>query len=1120
MKLLCITLLLCITSFPVFSQVYDHFSDEEFTTDPEWSGDDSLFMVSSGELRLNATTSSEAHLVTAFNRNDSTQWHFKCRFALSPSTQNFCRFYLMSTSPDLEGPLNGYYVQLGGVTGNTDSITLYKQAGTQRTKIISGRPGTVSKTQNIVSVQVFRTSNGVWKLYSDTSGGNRFTLEGEASDNQFTSCAYLGWFVRYTSGNSQRFFLDEVEAYTPLADTTAPRIDSVVVSGKNMLMVYFNENLDSSSATHLTNYELSLPDKNPFQARLIKEDAVELAVNDSFVSKQTYRLVVRGVSDRHGNKAGTIETQVLYYVPELHDVLLSEWMADPTPAVGLPEYEFVELYNNTSIPINLAGFTLSDETSTAILPDVVLSPGSFIILCSLPAVAAFSAFGKAVGVSNMPSLNNSSDRLVLKDRTSRVIHEVSYNQDWYQDAEKKDGGWSIALNYPRQLCKGQRVYSASQSASGGTPGQVNILWNTTADTIPPGLLSLTLLNPDLILALFNEPMNAISLTNKHIAIQPTLATTSPYFSEPDSLFIPLQAPLANNTTYRLTIADVADCSENRTTITGSLDYYEPDPAASFDVLINEIMADPDPAQQLPNAEYVELYNRSKKVISLKGWTLSDAGSTALLPDVLIFPDSILVLCGTSNAPLFQTRSVALPRFPSLGNDGDELTLRNAHGQVIHAVAYSSGWYRDGLKQEGGWSLELGDPQNPCGQMNWNASKNQRGGTPGEPNSVQSVNRDVTPPRLIRGYIKDSSNIALFFTEPLDSSSFATTRFMLKGSIFPEAVSGSAPFYQSTTLSFQAPLLYHTAYSLIVDSITDCAGNSIEDFRSIDLERANEADSSDLVINEVLFNPFPGSFDFVELYNRSKQAVDLKGLLIGRREESGLTSGFVELAPEGFLLPPGAFVVFTDDPSSLLNQYQCRYPEHIIPVTLPPFNDDRGTVVLLHKNGRIYDEFRYEESMHFPLLDNPEGVSLERIDHNRPTDESNNWTSASASSGYATPTYQNSQRLEAEAGEKSLRLQPATISPDGDGYQDIMNINYNLGVSGFIGTLEIFDASGSKVRSLLRNEVLGSSGSYTWDGIMDNGDKAPVGIYLFYLEAFNQAGSVKKHKAVGVVAVKL
>src|SRR5260221_1795386 len=109
-----------------------------------------------------------------------------------------------------------------------------------------------------------------------------------------------------------------------------------------------------------------------------------------------------------------------------YDIVIDEIMADPTPQVGLPNNEWIELKNTTTAPINLQNWRIGDATGqSGTLPNFTLQPDSFVIICTASAVAAMSAFGTTISVTSFPSLDNDGDQLFLKAANGKTIHAIS-----------------------------------------------------------------------------------------------------------------------------------------------------------------------------------------------------------------------------------------------------------------------------------------------------------------------------------------------------------------------------------------------------------------------------------------------------------------------------------------------------------------------------------------------------------------------------------------------------------------------------------------------------------------------------------------------------------------------
>lgn len=1113
------------------SQVIDNFSDGNFNANPVWSGDDSLFQVN-GSLMLQSKgstgTSKDISLSTSSTVIDSAIWQCWVRFNLSPSTQNFCRFYLTSDQQDLKGNLNGYYILFGGITGSTDSIALFKQKGNIHTRIIGGRPSTVSKTNNVVRIKVLRDKTGNWQLFSDTLGGNNFAGEGTGFDNEFLSSVYSGYFVRFTSTNITNYYMDDVMMGPITIDNTPLKADTVTYLSQTILRVIFSEDADATTALNASNYSVNngIGTASNISFESGSNSIVLVQFSNSFINGNNYTLTVSGIKDLNNNTLTSQNIPFTFFIPQKEDVLISEFFPDPTPPLGLPEQEFIELYNRTSYPINLNGWTISDGVTTSVLPNTDIKPDSFIIICSTGNIPLFSSFGKTAAVSSFPSLNNSGDLILLKDKNGAVIHQLNYDMSWYTDNTRENGGWTIEMKNPFDLCKGKINFAASNNSSGGTPGKENSLWTKTPDTTLPLLPTVKSVSATSLILTFNEKMDSASLLNAGISISNgiTIVSKSVRGELHDSLELQV-SPLTGNVSYTLTINNARDCNLNTilTNTSKGFIYFMPDTAKTFDIVINEIFADPDPVVGLPAYEFIELYNKSNRIISLKNWTIEDATSIAKLPDILLLPDSFLIVTSNTGYTSFAafTTATGLTNFPSLGNDVDELVLKNEKGQIIHSINYTSDWYNDNLKKNGGWTLEMIDPENPCGnKANWNASSNSKGGTPGKRNSVNAINRDHIAPKLLSAYPLNNKSLKLTFNETLDTTSILSSGFLYVNPLGKASSVKLQPYVYSTVIaSFIDSFQTKNVYRIIADSIKDCAGNVIADFNYTDFGLPENADSNDIVINEILFNPRSGGVDFVELYNKTEKIIDLGKLFIANTNPDNSVNDLYPIASEGFLFFPKTYCALTSNSEILKQQYYSPNTINFIQCTLPSFSDNEGTALVIDASGKRYDQFTYDDKMHYPLLDDKGGVSLERIDFNRPTNERTNWTSASMAL-MATPAYRNSQFAEGNANGEHLKVEPEVFSPDGDGYKDIVNFSYTMDEGGYTGNLFLYDSRGVMVKQLLKNEILGTSGTFSWNGITDKNEKVALGIYIVYFEVFNLKGDIKNYRSTVVVGGKL
>jgi len=178
------------------------------------------------------------------------------------------------------------------------------------------------------------------------------------------------------------------------------------------------------------------------------------------------------------------------------------------------------------------------------------------------------------------------------------------------------------------------------------------------------------------------------------------------------------------------------------------------------------------------------------------------------------------------------------------------------------------------------------------------------------------------------------------------------------------------------------------------------------------------------------------------------------------------------------------------------------------------------VILLNDSLEILDEFSYSSKMHSPFLADEEGVSLERISPEKPTSDRNNWASAAASVGFATPGQPNSQMVSETEIQDEITPDPKAFSPNGDGYNDELNIQFKFSKPGYIANVRIFDVAGRQVKFLIKNQSLAQDGSWLWDGKNESGQKLGIGVYIILVEVFDQEGQVKKIKKTCTITDRL
>ncbi|MGB4400351.1 MAG: lamin tail domain-containing protein [Daejeonella sp.] len=919
-------------------------------------------------------------------------------------------------------------------------------------------------------------------------------------------------------------------------DLVPVKADSIKLVTDSSLKVYFNKHLNSST---LTAGQFILSPANSIKkiSSDLMQREVTLVYEQKFVAGTNYKLLVSLIKDCSGKSI--TDSQLLQFKtnppssmpPERIDtakIIITEIFADPSPEVGLPLAEFIELYNPGAHATDLNKWILNDSGTKAVFTAAKIEPGEYLILCSTADTLLFRPFGKTKGISPWPSLGNGGDQITLKSFTQRVVDSIVYSDKWYKNQKKKNGGWSLEKeDLLINSCNGFYNWFSSIDTTGGTPGRANSRKNPGISWQQIKIDSVGSRSDSTVIVHLNSIPDTIFFKSSHFSIDNKIgAALEATFGESFlTIHLKFGAKFNEGTKYLLTVDSLFNCSGIKSNQPNNQALFTKPiiPEENYPVYINEILADPSPQVHLPEVEFVELYNPTEQTVSLKGMYYGDASVLHKFTSGEIAPLSYLILCPEKDTSSFTSfgNVKGLPVWPLLANEKDVLVLKNNKGREFQRIAYNSDWYRNGAKKSGGYSLEMISPASICaGSQNWAASIDSAGGTPGKRNSIFNDSPGDAL-KLVDVILTDSITLLLTFNKTVDSlsASSAVKYHINNGMGEPESAITLSPDFDKVQLKLRNAPTRGNTYKIELKEIRDCSGTPISTgFNQGEFILTERVVKNAVLISEVLFNPRPNGVDFIEIYNNSNHTLDLKDLSIASMVKDSI-GPLRPISIKQKLFKPGHYLAVTTDPEIIKKEYRIESPDQILKAALPAFNDDKGVVGLL-SNGVQIDQLNYSEKMHFQLLKTFDGISLERSSFKLKTNEPGNFRSATDASGFATPGYKNSQYNEESVGFEEFALVSKTFSPDNDGFEDLLQVSYRLPAPGMVANVKIFNDQGMIIKHLLKNSTLNSEGMFVWDGLNEFNTAAASGIYFIVSEVFDTSGNVRRFRKAFALAANL
>ena len=509
--------------------------------------------------------------------------------------------------------------------------------------------------------------------------------------------------------------------------------------------------------------------------------------------------------------------------------------------------------------------------------------------------------------------------------------------------------------------------------------------------------------------------------------------------------------------------------------------------AGADIIINEVLANEPGSDK--SLEWIEFYNTSGSPRSLAFYSYKISGVSYGFPVASIGPYEYFIVCAalvsTDGSPDFEStwgngNDVWDPNDP--GEDirvfeESGLNLVNGADTVIlyysTSVASVFGWDRSGLDGVSWerYTVTSGFIDN---------SIDSRGATPGEVNSITPRQFDLALENL-EAVVYDG-NTTLFTYMIVNKGAQTAPNGMVSLYYDPDNDGVVSPADLIVAVPYTAVAVSDTLYFVVGEILNGMYARVLARLPDDDRQENNALtviapgeDFPPVILTEFLPDPVsPLNSEWVELYNRSADAVDLNGWMLGDND------GYVSISAESLVIEAGDYLVLCQDSLAMRDYYAALdFPLHEPASWRQLNNNEADMVIVLDGYAFIADSMRYDNTYgdnHTWAFDNAE------------------WGWSSTPGG--KPGAPNDVLLPPSAPEIRVTVTPNPFSISRDGHA---TIDFEV-PEGEAMTVSIYDREGRVVRTFYEDQT---PFEYTleWNGTADSGRRLPVGIYILYVEVF-------------------
>jgi hypothetical protein len=713
------------------------------------------------------------------------------------------------------------------------------------------------------------------------------------------------------------------------------------------------------------------------------------------------------------------------------DIIITEIMQNPN-AVADIDGEFFEVYNTTASPIDLNGWTITDNGSNShtISGSLIVPANAYIVLgvnsdmATNGGIPVDYSYGQDIGLSN------SDDELILSTPEGTEIDRVEYDGGPnFPDPSGKSMNLDIeSFSYTANDDGGN--WCESTTSIGGqyaTPGAANSSCSAPCDLILEGV--------DAMCDGFTSGTDTYS-----VMIDFSEGASSSYDMSVTGGIIGGDDPSSvASGTITITGAEEGNdivFSINNINAGGSCDFSveinspECIPANCAEVgsvIFTEIMQNPDAVSDNVG-EWFELYNTTGEDIDLEGWNIID-DDHSLYEEGFTFPNSLIIpahgyIIIANNANSATNGGLPTPDFVyeyptiTIGNGTDGLTIQ-CSGTIIDIVVWDGGaTFPDPTGASMSLKVDNLNANDNDDGANWETAVFSYGdgdlGTPGCSNDAACCDLILGAVEVVCDAITindDTYTATVAFTNGSTSTYETTTTSGTIGGDDPSSVASGTIIITGITEG--------TDIVVTVDNSAiggEC--NLVAEITSPVCFPANCETVGSVIFTEIMQNPSSVGDDmgeWFELYNTTDSDIDLQGWDIIDDNHTLAEEGFT--FPNSIIIPAGGYLLIANNGDEATNG-GLPTPDFVY-VNGFPFLGNGTDGITIQCSGSVIDEVIWDDGATFP---DPSGASMSlKMEYLNGTDNDDgmNWETVEFIYGdgdFGTPGNANNEQISIKENE--------------------------------------------------------------------------------------------------------